>query len=156
MNDTVLSPRQTQVLDGIRQQKMLQEIGADLGLSRQRISQIVAELTTMGLVTEPRRARYLTTDEPHAYRKLPVEISAARFTTDDSATRIIEWAAEFDVRVELQFDLPNPIITGLTIPTLEGPMTASPGDWVVKGVANEFYPVKPAIFAETYEVVADD
>ena len=31
----------------------------------------------------------------------------------------------------------------------------APGDWIVKGVAGEFYPVKPSIFEATYEP-ADD
>jgi len=42
--------------------------------------------------------------------------------------------------------------TGLHIFTLEGEMHASPGDWIVKGVSGEFYPVKPDIFAKTYEL----
>jgi len=41
----------------------------------------------------------------------------------------------------------------LMIPTLEGEMEASPGDWIIKGVKGEFYPCKPDIFAETYEAV---
>lgn len=28
---------------------------------------------------------------------------------------------------------------------------AKPGDWIIKGVAGEFYPCKPHIFKETYE-----
>lgn len=39
----------------------------------------------------------------------------------------------------------------LVIATLEGAMTARPGDWIIKGVKNEFYPCKPEIFAATYE-----
>jgi hypothetical protein len=39
----------------------------------------------------------------------------------------------------------------LRIRTLEGVMTASPGDWVIRGVAGEFYPCKPDIFSATYE-----
>ena len=39
------------------------------------------------------------------------------------------------------------------IATLEGTMCASPGDWIIKGVAGEFYPIKPDIFAKTYEAV---
>jgi hypothetical protein len=42
---------------------------------------------------------------------------------------------------------------GLTIPTLEGVMLAVEGDWVIKGVAGEFYPCKPGIFDATYEPV---
>lgn len=36
------------------------------------------------------------------------------------------------------------------IPTLEGVMTAQPGDWIIKGVKGEFYPCKPDIFEATY------
>lgn len=39
----------------------------------------------------------------------------------------------------------------LTIPTLEGDHIAKHGDWIIKGVAGEFYPCKPDIFAATYE-----
>ena len=39
----------------------------------------------------------------------------------------------------------------LHIPTLEGVMTASPGDRIIRGVQGEFYPCKPDIFKKTYE-----
>ena len=39
----------------------------------------------------------------------------------------------------------------IEIKTLEGVMTANEGDWIIKGVAGEFYPCKPDIFAATYE-----
>lgn len=39
------------------------------------------------------------------------------------------------------------------IQTLEGIMTADPGDWIIKGVKKEVYPCKPDIFAATYEPV---
>lgn len=47
----------------------------------------------------------------------------------------------------------------IRIETREGRMTAKPGDWIVRGVANEFYPCKPDIFEATYapaEVVGHD
>lgn len=40
---------------------------------------------------------------------------------------------------------------GLVIPTLEGYLVASEGDYIIKGVAGEFYPCKPDIFEQTYE-----
>lgn len=43
----------------------------------------------------------------------------------------------------------------LRIDTLEGKMTASPGDYVIKGVNGEFYPCKPDIFEKTYDKVED-
>ena len=42
---------------------------------------------------------------------------------------------------------------GLKIFTMEGTMIASVGDWIIRGVKNEFYPCKPDIFAATYEAV---
>lgn len=39
----------------------------------------------------------------------------------------------------------------IAIHTLEGVMTANPGDWIIKGVKGEFYPCKPDIFEQTYE-----
>ena len=39
------------------------------------------------------------------------------------------------------------------IETLEGTMTASPGDWVITGVMGEEYPCKDEIFRKTYEPV---
>jgi len=42
---------------------------------------------------------------------------------------------------------------GLIIKTLEGEHIASIGDYIIKGVADEFYPCKPDIFYATYEEV---
>lgn len=41
----------------------------------------------------------------------------------------------------------------IEIETLEGIMTASIGDYIIKGVQGEFYPCKPDIFKATYEPV---
>lgn len=41
----------------------------------------------------------------------------------------------------------------LVIATLEGPLRASDGDWIIKGVKGEFYPCKPDIFEMMYEEV---
>lgn len=41
------------------------------------------------------------------------------------------------------------------IPTLEGVMRASPGDYIITGVNGERYPCKPDIFLKTYEYVGE-
>jgi hypothetical protein len=41
--------------------------------------------------------------------------------------------------------------TTLVIKTLEGNMTVSNGDFIIKGVKGEFYPCKRDIFEMTYE-----
>ena len=40
---------------------------------------------------------------------------------------------------------------GFLIPTLEGDMKVSFGDYIIKEVKGEFYPCKPDIFEMTYE-----
>jgi preprotein translocase subunit Sss1 len=42
---------------------------------------------------------------------------------------------------------------GLKIFTLEGPLFASIGDYIMRGVNGEFYPIKPDILAKTYDRV---
>lgn len=42
------------------------------------------------------------------------------------------------------------------IETLEGTMEISDGDYIIKGVQGEFYPCKPDIFEETYDLINDD
>lgn len=89
------------------------------------------------------------------FRKKPIVIEAVRFVPGISvaeATRIAEWCRG---RPWLSHD---DDVIGLEIPTLEGIMSASPGDWIIKGVQGEFYPCKPDIFALTYEPAdqADD
>lgn len=41
------------------------------------------------------------------------------------------------------------------VETLEGEHIASKGDYIIKGVAGEFYPCKPEIFNDTYDPVED-
>ncbi len=38
-------------------------------------------------------------------------------------------------------------------PTLEGNHIVCPGDWIIRGIHGEYYPVKPDIFVQTYEPV---
>ncbi len=40
-----------------------------------------------------------------------------------------------------------------SIKTLEGSHIVCPKDWIIKGVAGEFYPCKPGIFEQTYDKV---
>lgn len=95
------------------------------------------------------------------YRKRPVVIEAVqlRWTTwnemCDFLGEIISEAnpAREITRAEVSDPCgeDGPTYLALTIPTLGGDHTALHGDWIVKGVRGEFYPVKPAIFVETYE-----
>lgn len=92
------------------------------------------------------------------YRKKPVVIEAVQFEGSWADARpILEWM-EHDRPIDRSgarwswSDRDGGI---LHINTLEGEMTASPGDWIIKGVKGEFYPCKPDIFAVTYEAVGE-
>ncbi len=41
------------------------------------------------------------------------------------------------------------------IHTLEGDITAQPGDYIITGVEGERYPCKPSVFKKTYKPVED-
>lgn len=74
------------------------------------------------------------------YRKRPVVIEAYQFT---GAWRVVP--LEFQRQVK-RIDCDQYVIE-----TLEGEHRVSFGDYVVKGIAGEFYPVKPEIFEATYD-----
>lgn len=83
------------------------------------------------------------TDNVMKYRKKPVVIEARQYD-GRNAVEIADWLGEHGVKVGWSD-------VGVRIPSLEGDMLASPGDWVIRGVQGEFYPCKPDIFEETYE-----
>lgn len=43
----------------------------------------------------------------------------------------------------------------VVVQTLEGPLTAQVGDYIITGIRGEKYPCKPDVFLKTYEEVAD-
>ncbi len=79
------------------------------------------------------------------FTKRPVTIEAVQFTPDPAHPRD---------------NLPEGVIySGTTddktdhhwfVRTLEGQHRATPGDWIITGVAGERYPCKPDIFDRTY------
>lgn len=44
----------------------------------------------------------------------------------------------------------------LKVQTLEGEMLLTEGNWLAKGVAGEFYPIKDEVFRETYDFVEEE
>ena len=84
------------------------------------------------------------------YRKKPVVIEAIQLT-NETIIEIIKWATDY-ISIKIDTD-ENDNIIGMIIPTLEGDMKAVAGDWIIKGVNNEFYPIKSEIFFKTYEKV---
>ena len=46
----------------------------------------------------------------------------------------------------------KPFMKELHIPTLEGVITASVGDYIIRGIEGEYYPCKPQIFKDSYDL----
>ena len=91
------------------------------------------------------------------FRKKPVEIEAVQWTGDNE-DEVADFmgvsltALHTSVDAILRTDGDYRENTHIQINTPEGTMTADCGDWIIKGVKGGFYPCKPDIFEETYEV----
>ena len=99
------------------------------------------------------------------YEKIPVIIEAWEMTKNN----IIEMYSlvnkihkEEITEQEKDKIIENSLVWGLDIPTLEdgedrrAKHVASIGDYIIKGLQGEYYPVKPDIFKMSYRLVDDD
>ena len=96
---------------------------------------------------------------PQKYRKRPLIVDAWQFQgfrADDNGWGLLHWVDEDG---QTASGLGQGDDSVLIIETREGRMRAEQGDWIVKEPAptsdRRFYPVKPDIFAATYEAVSE-
>lgn len=91
------------------------------------------------------------------YRKKPVVVEAMRMNgTARNAAEVADWCSGIPTCGGFRApgeSIPREGEWEVDIHTLEGIMTATPGDYIIRGVQGEFYPCKPDIFAKTYEEV---
>lgn len=100
------------------------------------------------------------------WRKKPVEVDAWQWDgTEDEAFAIQKWVNDQGGSAIYMGERPTPSRAGgiafmappsLVIKTLEGDMNVGKGDFVIRGVQDEFYPCKPDIFEATYDAVTVD
>ena len=85
------------------------------------------------------------------YRKKRIQVEAMQLTREN-AVDIGRWiyGHDFD-RCNVIYK--NTFAEAVMIYTPEGDMRADLGDWIVRGIKGEFYPVKPDVFEATYEAV---
>lgn len=83
------------------------------------------------------------------FRKKPVVIEAIQWTGENivDVAEFMHSCSGFNI---------NKFTKTVIIETLEGTMSASKDDYIIKGVQGEFYPCKPDIFEQTYETVSGD
>ena len=94
------------------------------------------------------------------FRKKPVVIEAFQLTavSRKDNREWPNWLNEAWQKPRTAVGSVSPMIStaedpALVINTLEGGHRADIGDWIIRGVAGELYPCKPAIFDLTYEAV---
>jgi len=80
------------------------------------------------------------------YRKKPVVIDAVQFIGCN-----LKEMEDF-IGVDYTVDFTKGKTAVLIIPTLEGDHEAHDGDFIIRGIAGEYYPCKPDIFNKTYEL----
>ena len=83
------------------------------------------------------------------FRKKPVVIEA--FQWKGNVGNLMTWMAENHLSGIYEIG-----DNCLLIPTLEGQMICSYGDWIIKGIKGEVYPCKPDVFEKTYEGVVNE
>ena len=97
--------------------------------------------------------------KPKKFTKKPVTIEAMQWDgTGDGSIPVTAWALSHGWVILydcLARDFGAKPVPHLNIETLEGFMKATAGDWIIRGVAGEFYPCKSDIFAATYEEVSE-
>ena len=84
------------------------------------------------------------------YRKKPIVIEAVQWTGENAeeVVKLSNGSRELEFCDDFIEDKPE-----VKIKTLEGIMTANKGDWIIKGISNEFYPCRNDIFEKTYKPV---
>lgn len=94
------------------------------------------------------------------FRKKPIIVEAVQWTGSNleeirnfvGSDLIENYIKHFDI----ERTLIKQTLAGIAINTLEGTMIVNYGDYIIKGVNNEFYPCKPDIFKQIYEEIIDD
>jgi len=103
------------------------------------------------------------------YRKKPVVIEAFHWD-GESVQALADWAAKADLESRKARGVPAPDSRQVELPihvtslgdrieleitTLEGPVVARVGDWILCGTHGEFYPCRHDVFQAVYEVVEE-
>jgi hypothetical protein len=81
------------------------------------------------------------------YRMNPVIKEAMRFTDLTTRDEILSWMRGYSVTY-------SATQKHITVKTHMGDMDCNEGDWMVRGLEGEFYPVQDSKFRLTYEEIA--
>lgn len=98
------------------------------------------------------------------YKTKPVEIEAIEYDGNNIeqikkflGNNFIKKTKTIEMHIPCEesiFPVPVPYIA-YYIRTLEGDMKISKGDYIIKGIEGEFYPCKPDVFKQKYELIKE-
>lgn len=87
------------------------------------------------------------------YIKKAIAIQAVKLDKDN-AKEVTDWCrGVLTTTINPTDDGGMDLVVSISINTLEGKMWVREGDYIIKGVADEFYPCKSGIFDSTYDLV---
>ncbi|MEO8824097.1 MAG: hypothetical protein ABI366_11045 [Ginsengibacter sp.] len=89
------------------------------------------------------------------YRKKPVVIESYNFDGTYECMKQIEVLFPKLETLSSTINKERNEVYKWKIGTLEGGHEVSKGDWIIEGIAGEFYPCKPDIFEKTYEPITN-
>jgi hypothetical protein len=94
------------------------------------------------------------------YKKKPVVIEAIQvpYIFSNNREDYPKWFIEANKNetIKVYRGMITQEVRYVEIKTLEGTMTCNVGDYIIKGVAGEFYPCKKDIFEASYEKVEEE
>ena len=114
------------------------------------------------------RKYFVSSDKRSLFgRRKPVILKVWQYQGENSLVMAPEWTRTYEYRMKGELkkietvnltSTPNESVRGwgsyeLNIPTMEGVMRASAGDWLIQGVQGEIWACKPEVFVETYELI---
>lgn len=92
---------------------------------------------------------------PTKFRKRPVEVEAVRWTGDNEA-ELSAFAGSCFEAVDPEDRDDDPDMTGSIYDKLHSTwVKVYTGQWVIKGIRGEFYPIDEMVLAETYDQVSE-
>jgi len=86
----------------------------------------------------------VSTEAPTRVRKRPVVVETMLYDGTNAAA-IVAWAGV----------AARSLLGELVITTFEGDHVVQVGDYVMRGTRGEFYPIKPQVFADVYELAGE-
>lgn len=95
-------------------------------------------------------------DNPGPLRvvKMPRVVNAMVWNgTISEAHRVMRWVNDLGGSARLFDEMSNPY---LVIQTLEGPMRADAGWFIIQGIEGEFYPCKTSVFSSSYRIATEE